>query len=92
MAGFQYHGGRKILRQLRQRENLDLRAEPDNPHDEFAVRIERRGAMLGYVPRSDNHHIHRLITQGARLACRIVEVDRKAPPWNRVRVEVVHTI
>ncbi len=92
IAGFQYHDGPKRLHHLRTGECLELTAEPDNPHDEFAVRIERRGVMLGYVPRSDNRHLHRLLRQGARLSCGIVEVNRKAPPWNQVRVEVRHRV
>lgn len=88
VAGFQYHEGQKVLRRLRTGEPLTLKAEPENPHDEFAVRIERRGAMLGYVPRSDNRHISRLLRQGAKLTCRIVEADCQARPWNQVRVEV----
>ena len=88
VAGFQYHEGQKVLRRLRTGELLTLKAEPENPHDEFAVRIERLGTMLGYVPRSDNRHISRLLRQGVRLTCRIVEADCQARPWNQVRVEV----
>ena len=71
---------------------LTLKAEPGNPCDEYAVRIERRGAMIGYVPRSDNRLIHRMLRQGARLTCRVVEVNRQAPPWHQARVEVVHCV
>jgi hypothetical protein len=52
----------------------------------------RRGRMLGYVPRSDNRHIHRLLRQGAHVTCRVVGADRKAPSWNQLRVEIVHQI
>lgn len=92
IAGFQYYEGPGLIRRIRTGELLLLKAEPENPHDAFAVRVERRGRMLGYVPRSDNRHIRRLLEQGARLCCRVVEVDREAPPWNQLRVEVMHDV
>jgi len=92
VAGFQYHEGMKLISQMQTGERLALKAEPGNPYDKFAVRIERRGATIGYVPRSDNRHIHRLLRQGARLTCRVVEVNRQAPTWHQVRVEVVHRV
>jgi hypothetical protein len=68
---------------------LDLKAEPSNPHDPFAVEIYRGKAKLGYVPRSDNEHISRLPQQGAELECRVVEIDPAVGVWNMVRVQVV---
>jgi hypothetical protein len=68
--------------------DFDLIPEPQNPYDEFAVRIDYCGIKIGYVPRSDNRHISRLQQQGARLCCRAVEVNPDVEPWNMVRVEV----
>ncbi len=89
VAGFQYYNGTKLIHRMQTGEQLALKAESGNPYDEYAVRIECRGAMIGYVPRSDNRHIHRLLRQGARLTCHVVEVNRQAPPWHQVRVEVM---
>lgn len=40
----------------------------------------------------DSHHITRLLDQGAQLSCRVVEADHKAPPGNRLLVEIVHHV
>jgi hypothetical protein len=38
----------------------------------------------------DSRHITRLLDQGAQLSCRVVEAGHRAPPGNRVRVEIEH--
>lgn len=43
---------------------------------------------LGYVPRTDNKHISRLILQNAGLTCRVAEVHPEERMWRMVRVEV----
>lgn len=88
IAGFQYYDGPAQARRLRPGAQCELTPEPQNPHDPFAVEIHLGHAKLGYVPRSDNKHINRLLEQGARLACRVVEVDPGGDGWHRVRVEV----
>jgi hypothetical protein len=75
-------------RRLKPGAPLKLTREPDNPHDPFAVEIHLGKVKLGYVPRSDNKHISRLLEQGAKLECRVVEVDMEAGVWNMVKVEV----
>ncbi|MEN6484413.1 MAG: HIRAN domain-containing protein [Syntrophobacteraceae bacterium] len=67
---------------------LDLSAERDNPHDAFAVEIRFGSIKLGYVPRSDNRHISRLLAQGATLKCTAIEINPDAEVWNCVRVEI----
>lgn len=67
IAGFQYHDGPALLPFLQPGRSLTLTAEPDNPFDPFAVRIEFEGRKLGYVPRSDNRHINRLLRQDAHV-------------------------
>ncbi|MFZ1986122.1 MAG: HIRAN domain-containing protein [Desulfatitalea sp.] len=88
IAGFQYYDGPALVRRLRPGASLKLTREPRNPHDPFAVEIHLAKAKLGYVPRSDNKHISRLLEQGARLECRVVEIDSRTGVWHKVRVEV----
>ena len=88
IAGFQYHDGPTLLPSIQPGLSLALIAEPDNPFDSFAVRIDYQSRKLGYVPRSDNRHISRLLRQDARLWCRVKEVNEDEWPWRAVRVEV----
>lgn len=88
VAGFQYYQGQEVQPWIRPGETLRLIPEPGNPHDRFAVEIYRGGSKLGYVPRSDNRHISRLLRDGVGLACRVEGVGAGESPWNAVRVTV----
>ena len=58
--------------------------------DKNAVRIERRGTKLGYVPRESNEAVARLLAfgHGDALECRVLSVDRGTAPWEQVRVAI----
>ncbi|TVQ98100.1 MAG: HIRAN protein [Desulfovibrionales bacterium] len=88
VAGLQYHEAPALLHHLAPGQPLTLAAEPDNPFDHFAVRIDLHGRKLGYVPRSDNRHISRLLRQDVRLWCRVRKMDEDKWPWRAVVVEV----
>jgi hypothetical protein len=88
IAGFQYHDGPQLLPELRTGQSVQLVAEPDNPYDRWAVRIEHESRHIGYLPRNQNQPISRLLTQGARVECRITRVDPEALPWEAVEVQV----
>jgi hypothetical protein len=88
IAGFQYHDGPALVRRLQPGVQLKLVREPANPYDLFAVEIFLDKTKLGYVPRSDNKHLSRLLEQDALLECRVFEADPEAAVWNRVKVEV----
>lgn len=88
IAGFRYYRGPHQVGDMRPGEMLKLVAEPSNAYDPSAVRIERKGEKLGYVPRSENRHLSRLLLQKAPLTCRVNEVRPSAAPWKMVEVEV----
>lgn len=88
IAGFQYYDGPPLMRRLKPGAQLKLVREPNNPHDPFAVEIYLDKIKLGYVPRSDNKHLSRLLEQGAKLECSVIETNPEAGVWNMVRVEV----
>lgn len=88
VAGFQYYSGKNIIHQLKGGDCLLLRAEPQNANDEFAVEIFYEGHKLGYVPRSDNKHISRLLRQGAKLCCEVFKVSPESEPWAMLKVQV----
>lgn len=69
---------------------LVLRPEPENPHDAFAIAVERAdGLMLGYIPRAANEPIVRLLRDGATV---VAEVVGPVDIWDDEAVEgLVHT-
>ncbi len=89
VAGFRFHEGREVLDLLREGDALELRREPENPHDPRAVRILWLGVTLGYLPRNRNEAPADLLDRGVAVMARISAVDRDAEPWQAVRIEVL---
>ncbi len=88
VAGFKYYDGPKIINKLKQSSKLTLIAEPDNPHDKYAVKVLYKSRMMGYVPRNDNRHISRLLRQNIKLDCRVIDADPGKSPWKMLNAEV----
>ena len=88
VAGFQFYDGPQLLGKLHVNNKLNLIAEPENPHDKYAVKILYHSKMIGHVPRRNNQHISRLLRQNIKLKCRIAEVNREQVPWKMLKVEV----
>ncbi|HEY5208509.1 MAG TPA: HIRAN domain-containing protein [Stellaceae bacterium] len=65
IAGGQFHGLDAALGTLAIGETLDLRREPRNEFDRFAIAVYRAdGVKLGYVPRRANQTLARLMDAG----------------------------
>ncbi|MBP9714470.1 MAG: HIRAN domain-containing protein [Sterolibacterium sp.] len=88
LAGFQYHAAATLWAQLKPNDPLQLKREPDNPHDVRAVRVEWQGQMLGYLPRSENQAVADEMDRGGRVEARIARLREHPNPWQRVLVEV----
>ncbi len=88
VAGLAYYDVETAIHRMQASDPLRLVAEPANPHDEFAVEIWHGEHKLGYVPRSDNQHLSRLLRQGATLACEVWEAGPDATVWEMVRARV----
>ncbi|HKK44847.1 MAG TPA: HIRAN domain-containing protein [Balneolaceae bacterium] len=89
VAGFQYYKGPSIIDSIGQGEWLQLKADPANEYDRFAVKILWDGEfMLGHVPHTDNRHISRLLQQNVSLYCTATEVNPKKETWEMLKVEV----
>ena len=87
-AGFQFYEGPEVLRRMNVGDNLQLRAEPENPYDRFAVELLYNDVKIGHVPRTDNKHISRLLRQGFPMLCRIVELKPDEVTWKQVKVGI----
>lgn len=89
LAGFQYHAGRALFPLMSVGDRLTLIREADNPYDPKAVRVEWRGAMIGYAPRVDNADLARMMDHGVPAEGRIVHLQKARDPWKRVLIEVL---
>jgi hypothetical protein len=88
LAGFRYHRGQALWRELRVGDRLELEREADNPHDANAVAVRWRGNKLGYVPRRDNAALAWAMDRGAALRARISALAEHPNPARRLRFEV----
>ena len=88
LAGSQYYGADTLWAAMATGDALTLHREPENPHDSRAVRVEWRGAKLGYLPRRENAAVAAALDRGEALEARISRLTRHANPWRRVEVQV----
>ena len=88
IAGFQYYKGPGLEKILTEGEPLSLKRDATNPYDYFAVEIYRGDRKLGFLSRSDNRIIARMMDQGMKLKAVIRSVDLKGHPYRRVKVRV----
>jgi hypothetical protein len=88
LAGFQFHAGAELWRELREGDTLALVREPDNAYDGNAVRVEWRGRQLGYLPRAENRAVAAEMDRGGRVEARIAKLREHRNPWQRMLIEV----
>ena len=88
LAGFRYHAAAEVWQGLRVGDALELRREPDNPHDANAVSVSWRGRKLGYLPRRENAAASWSLDRGQPLNARISRLSQHSNPARRIEVEV----
>lgn len=88
LAGFRYHEAPTMFASLREGDALALVRESANVHDRAAIRIEWRGHMLGYVPRTQNQALAWALDRGERVHARVSRLLDHPNPRERVRFEV----
>jgi HIRAN domain-containing protein len=88
LAGFRYHAAAQVWHELRVGDRLELRREPDNPHDANAVSVCWRGGKLGYLPRRENAAVSWSLDRGQQLHARISRLAQHPNPARRIEVEV----
>ena len=88
IAGLAYYDVQHVVQRLQPGTELCLVAEPTNPYDDFAIEVFYGECKLGYIPRSDNRHLSRLLQQGVKLSCEVIETRPEATIWDMVRARV----
>lgn len=88
VAGFQFYDGDRQWDTLCPNDTLQLIPEPENPHDNQAVKVMWKGIQLGYVPRRDNTAISQMLSRRQLLVARIGELQESSDPWARVTMKI----
>jgi hypothetical protein len=90
VAGFTFWEGPLVFNNLQIGAELQLIYEPDNHYDSKAVVIYYEEHKLGFVPRSHNDAIAKLLEMGHNpFVCHIQRIDSAAQPEEQVGVVVV---
>lgn len=74
LAGISHYDFGDIAGQIQLGHRLTLIAEPKNPHDRYAVKVYWMSRPIGYLPRTSNHVVSRLLLQGAPLTAEVAEL------------------
>jgi hypothetical protein len=89
VAGFRFYKGMELLPNMQQNDIIELRRQPDNEHDEFAVALYWQQEMIGYLPATSNEIIARLMDAAAlQMVGVITHLEHNAKPWENVAVAV----
>lgn len=88
VAGTAYRDLNAIESTLRTGDELILRREPDNEHDDLAIQIlTASGTHVGYIPRAKNESLARLMDAGKFLFAKVMEKSREKR-WFKVNVQI----
>jgi hypothetical protein len=93
IAGFTYYDGAIAFRKLKIGKKVRLQLEEENKFDARAVAIYYNEFKLGFVPRSENRILYKLLKTGLdqNLSVVIQRLDPTAYPENQVSV-IVHLV
>ena len=89
VAGFQHYDGPDAESLLEIGMPLQLNREPHNQYDKNAIEVWTGDVKLGYVPRSDNKTVAKLMDDGKEVQAIVLELDPSAFP-NSVKIEVFY--
>jgi single-stranded-DNA-specific exonuclease len=74
IAGVSFEGRQDVIAGLRADATLELRREPDNPHDTNAIAVHYGNLQLGFFNKQLAAHIAPLIDAGARYRARVASL------------------
>ena len=88
VAGTSYLNLHEIEKQIELKiSQLKLQREPDNEFDPFAVKVLFKEQKLGYIPKSKNQTIARLMDAGKQFYAKVAAKEWEGQ-WLRLDLEV----
>ena len=87
LAGLQYYEVLEVWKKLEKGQTLELISEPDNRYDEHAVIVAYKGKKLGYLPRSQNQTVSKILQAGHdAYEARIQSLYTQNPMYERIEI------
>ncbi len=88
VAGTSYLNLKEIEKEIIPKETeLILKREPDNKFDKFAIKVLYKNNKLGYIPKSKNQTIARLMDVGKQFYAKVATKEWEGK-WLRMDLEV----
>ena len=88
VAGVRFHKLDKVISFIKPGHKVRMLPEPTNKYDPNAIRLEYSHTMIGYVPKRLSSKIMAMIEVGKDLSMEVSEVNKDAPPWERLKVTI----
>lgn len=89
IAGLQYYDILEIWKSLSIGDLVELIPERDNKYDSNAVKVCFKGKQLGYLPRSQNKHVAKILNAGHdAYEARIQSLYQHQPMYERVEINL----
>lgn len=87
IAGLQYYEKLEVWKNLKIGDPVELIPQPENPYDKNTVIVACKGKQLGYLPRSENRHIAKILNAGLNpYKARIQSLYQNNPMFERVEI------
>ena len=87
IAGLQYYEVLEVWKELEIGNTLDLTPEPDNRYDKHAIIVSYKGKKLGYLPRSQNRDVSKILQAGYdAYEARIQSLYSQNPMYERIEI------
>ena len=88
VMGLSYHNYCLVAKAIEAGDELEMVREEDNKHDANAIRLDYEGVKIGYVARSDNQVLSKLLDAGIDLKCFVSIHDRRADFDKRMLIQI----
>lgn len=88
VAGTSFRNIHKVEKQLLPKTKLTLQREPENKHDELAIKVLLDEYLIGYIPRESNEVVARLMDAGKKFHADVVELEWQGA-WARLDIDVM---
>lgn len=75
VVGGQYHALYDVISQIKVDDQVVLKADPENPHDEYAVEVWWNEYQLGFISRTKNVIVHNLLANDVPLIGLVSQVN-----------------
>ncbi|MDO4643003.1 MAG: HIRAN domain-containing protein [Cardiobacteriaceae bacterium] len=88
VAGLAYYRAEDLAALMHRGDFLDLRHEPDNPHDANAIMILWHNNKIGYVPGNYARDLQGLFVRDDSVCGKIVDIDPQSDEHRWVKFNI----